>query len=286
MKTAGIIYNPDKARARDDVKRFKALIVRKKCKAVVIPSDAKQLPRLDFAITLGGDGTMLKAGRLLAPLGIPVLGVNMGSLGFLAETTPAEAPAVISDIISDNCMIEERMMLDVAIKSRQGRPRRVTREFALNDITIHSGLSGRVIDIRASINDEFLANYLGDGVIISTPTGSTAYSLAAMGPIVHPHLSLFVITPICPHTLTQRPLILSTNHVLSFTAEVKNSKEKPLVSVDGQLNYELNEGDAVTVSVSNNPLQLIINPKRKYFSILRTKLKWGERGEHASKSSD
>jgi NAD+ kinase len=282
MKTAGIIFNPDKKRARDEMKRLKALIARKKCKAVVIPSDMKRLPHLDFAITLGGDGTMLKASRLLAPLGIPVLGVNMGSLGFLAETTPEEAPAVISDILSDNYMIEERMMIEININSKAGK----TREFALNDITIHSGLSGRVININANINDEFLANYLGDGVIISTPTGSTAYSLAAMGPIVHPHLSLFIITPICPHTLTQRPLIVSTNHALSFVADVRNSKEKPLVSVDGQLNYPLGDGDTIAISASNNPLQLIINPKRKYFQILRAKLKWGERGENATKLTD
>jgi NAD+ kinase len=183
-------------------------------------------------------------------------------------------------------MIEERMMLAVTIKSRTGRKSITTREFALNDVTIHSGLSGRVINIKAGINDEFLANYLGDGVIISTPTGSTAYSLAAMGPIVHPHLSLFIITPICPHTLTQRPLIVSTNHVLSFTAEIKNSKEKPLISVDGQLNYTLNKDDSVELSTSNNPLQLIINPKRKYFQTLRAKLKWGERGDNASKLTD
>lgn len=274
MKTAGIIFNPEKRRAVDEMKKFRAVLQKKKCKAVVIPSDAKKLPPLDFALALGGDGTMLKASRLLAPAGVPVLGVNMGSLGFLAETTPEEAPKVISDIISENYTLEERMMLDISITSKGA----TTHELALNDCTIHSGMSGRVINIKANINEDFLADYLGDGVIISTPTGSTAYALAASGPIVHPHLSLFIITPICPHTLTQRPLIVSTHHRLTFWAGIKNRKEVPLVSVDGQLNYELAKGDKVVISASGNSLKLILNPKRKYFQVLRAKLKWGERG--------
>ena len=274
MKTAGIIFNPEKKRAVDEMKKFKGILQKKKCRAVVIPSDSKKLPPLDFALALGGDGTMLKASRLLAPAGVPVLGVNMGSLGFLAETTPEEAPRVIADIISENYTLEERMMLDIAITSKGG----TKHELALNDCTIHSGMSGRVINIKANINEDFLADYLGDGVIISTPTGSTAYSLAASGPIVHPHLSLFVITPICPHTLTQRPLILSTHHNLTFAAEFKNRTEVPLVSVDGQLNHSLAKGDKVVISASGDPLKLILNPKRKYFQVLRAKLKWGERG--------
>ncbi|MFH1368095.1 MAG: NAD(+)/NADH kinase [Elusimicrobiota bacterium] len=273
-KIVGIIYNPEKKRACKDAKELQGFLRRKKCDAELIPSNAKKISNFDFAVTLGGDGTMLKASRLVAPLGIPVLGINMGSLGFLAETTSSESKAVLADIIRDKFHIEERMMLDVMIKSRNKK----IQELALNDCIIHSGMNGRVITIRASINDEFLADYISDGLIISTPTGSTAYSLAASGPIVHPSLSLFVLTPICPHTLTQRPLIVSTNHILSFTVDIRKRQEIPVVSVDGQLNYALKSGDQIVVTASPRPLQLIVNPKRKYFQVLRAKLKWGERG--------
>lgn len=274
MKTVGLIYNPEKKRACAEMMELKSFLKRKKCKVEVIPSDANKIPCIDFAVTLGGDGTMLKASRLLAPGAIPVLGINMGSLGFLAETTAQEAKSVLIDIINNNYRVEERMMLDVMVQTKK----KTMREFALNDCIIHSGMNGRVISIRADINDEFLADYLSDGLIIATPTGSTAYSLAASGPIVHPHLSLYVLTPICPHTLTQRPLIISTSHILTLTVDIRKRQEIPIVSIDGQINYELKAGDKVIISASPNPLQLIINPKRKYFQVLREKLKWGERG--------
>lgn len=274
MKTVGIIFNPDKKRARDDVKDLSSFFRKKKCRPVAIPSNDKKIPEMDFAVTLGGDGTMLKASRLLAPAGIPVLGVNMGSLGFLAETTPEESKTVLSDIIDGKFRIEERMMLDIMLKTKSEK----IQEIALNDCIIHSGMNGRVINIRACINDEFLADYVSDGLIISTPTGSTAYSLAASGPIVHPQLALFVLTPICPHTLTQRPLIISTSHVLTFIVDIRKRQEVPVVSVDGQINYTLKSGDQIIVAASPRPLKLIVNPKRKYFQVLRAKLKWGERG--------
>jgi NAD+ kinase len=195
-------------------------------------------------------------------------------LGFLAETDPKEIFPFLEEVLRGNFRIEERMMLEVTVKSGKN----ATRELALNDCTIRSGNNGRVISITAKVNDEFLANYLGDGLIVATPTGSTAYSLAASGPIVHPHLSLFILTPICPHTLAQRPLIISTNHRLELSVIPKSLLEKPIISIDGQINLPIKKDDIISICCFNKPLKLIVNPKRKYFQVLRAKLKWGERG--------
>ena len=280
MKKAGIIFNPDKPRAFSELKKLKSWLSKRNCRVLAIPSSASKIPALDFAVTLGGDGTMLKASRILAPKGIPVLGVNLGSLGFLAETNPNEVLPLLSKILAGNMDIEERMMLDIKLKQKN----RAVSLSALNECIIHSGSNGRVITVSAKLDNDFLANYIGDGLIISTPTGSTAYSLAAFGPIVHPHLSLFILTPVCPHTLTQRPIIFSTRHTLSFKAVSQNVKEKPVLFIDGQQRFTLEHSDNVSISASPDPLRLIINPKRHYLRVLQAKLKWGERGDSISAS--
>jgi NAD+ kinase len=272
MKTIGIVYNREKQKARIELERLKQWLSAKDCEPVVISSSTKKLPPMDFAITLGGDGTMLNASRFLAPAGIPVLGVNLGSLGFLAETNPDELYPFLEHILADGFQTDERMMLTVTLKAGK---RTITRT-ALNDCIIHSGSNSRVIPLRVFINNEFLADYVGDGLIISTPTGSTAYALAASGPIVHPYLSLLVITPICPHTLAQRPMIVSIRYPL--TVQVEATRQKPVLSLDGQMNYALKAKDTITITASPTPLRLILNPNRKYFDVLRAKLKWGSRG--------
>ncbi|MHB9156319.1 MAG: NAD(+)/NADH kinase, partial [Endomicrobiales bacterium] len=274
MKTVGIIFNRDKLRARTDAEKLKAWLQEKGCRVVVVPASVKKPPRMDFVLCLGGDGTMLKASRLLAPARIPVLGINVGSLGFLAETDPEEAYLFIDNILRDGFQTEDRMMLSVTLRTRG---RKLTQA-ALNDCIVHSGNNGRVITVSMKVDNEFLADYIGDGLIVATPTGSTAYSLAASGPIVHPHLSVFILTPICPHTMTQRPMIVSTHHTLSFRVDSSMMQQKPILSLDGQTSYLLNPDDLVTITVSPSPLRLIINPRRKYLQVLRTKLKWGERG--------
>src|SRR3989339_131208 len=260
MKTVGIIYNPDKIRAKAEVSTLAKWLKSKKCRVEAIPSSASHAPFMDFAVILGGDGTMLKAGRLLSPKGIPLLGVNLGSLGFLADTNPSESRALISQVLSGLYETEERMMLSVVLKSKT----KTIRHLALNDAVILSGTTGRILNISANIGTEFLADYVGDGLIVSTPTGSTAYSLAADGPIVHPNLSLFVITPICPHTLAERPMIVSTRHPLSFQAATKDGKVKPVLSIDGQLRYSIAPQDWIFVSRADHSLRLIVNPKKRY----------------------
>jgi NAD+ kinase len=274
MKTVGIIFNSEKQRARAEMSSLKSWLEERKCKVLLLSASDKKPPRIDFALSLGGDGTMLKTARLLAPRGIPVLGINMGSLGFLAETDPRESYPFLEKVLSGDFKIEERMMLSVTLHSTT----RTIVQHALNDCIIHSGNNGRVIRISASIENDFIADYIGDGLIIASPTGSTAYSLAASGPIVHPHLSLFVLTPICPHTLTQRPLIISTRQPLTLVVYPRSPRQKPVLSLDGQLNYVVGPKDTITIAASPTPLRVIANPRQKYFRTLRTKLKWGERG--------
>jgi NAD+ kinase len=274
VKKIGIIFNSEKPRAKAETGKLKEWLKGQGCSVTVLPSSAKKVPPLDFALCLGGDGTMLKTSKLLAPRQIPVVGINLGSLGFLAETDPGEIYSFLKKVLAGQFRVEERMMLSITITSSQ----RTITETALNDCTIHSGNNGRVITISANVNSEFLADYVGDGLIVATPTGSTAYSLAASGPIVHPHLSVFVLTPICPHTLAQRPLILSTNHCLTLRVHVPNIAEKPILSLDGQTNYRISEKDTITIAEAPTPLKVIVNPKQKYFQVLRKKLKWGERG--------
>jgi NAD+ kinase len=274
MKKIGIIFNSEKQRARSEMASLRDWLHRQNCSLVVLSSSEKKIPRLDLALSLGGDGTMLKASRLLAPRGIPVLGINMGSLGFLAETDPRNAYPFLEKVLAGKYRIEERLMLTVSIQSDH----RSLDHLALNDCIIHSGNNGRVITISASINDDFLADYVGDGLIVATPTGSTAYSLAASGPIVHPHLSVFVLTPICPHTLAQRPLIISADHPLTLSVKLKSPRQKPILSIDGQMNYIVGPKDRITIAAADQPLRVIANPQQHYFQVLRTKLKWGERG--------
>lgn len=274
VKTVGIVFNPEKQKAVNEVESFKKWFSDRKCKVVLISSEDMKVPYVDFAISLGGDGTMLKASRIFSESDVPILGVNLGSLGFLAETNIDEAYEFLDQILSNRYKVEKRMMLSIKLYHKN----KVLKQTALNDITIHSGKSGRIISVVANVNGEFLATYPGDGLIVSTPTGSTAYSLAASGPIVHPGLSLLLLTPICPHTLTQRPLILSANHTLKLTVISKSSHPEPILSIDGQLNYALSNDDYIVLTKAKKQLNLIINPKRKYFEVLRTKLKWGERG--------
>ena len=274
MKKIGIIYNYQKKKAKMEMGLIKSWLSLKNCKAIEIPSSLKKLPNIDIALSLGGDGTMLRVSSLLAAAKVPVLGVNIGSLGFLAETNPEEVYSFIEKILSGKFEIEKRMMIKVKVDSKK-----TVRSYALNECMVHSGNSGRVITVSASVNGEFLADYIGDGLIVSTPTGSTAYSLAAQGPIVYPSLSVFVMTPICPHTLAQRPMIVpAKDTVIMLKVSSKNQKESPLVAIDGQADYFLKKGDIVSLSVSPDPLLLIVNPLRKYFEVLRKKLMWGERG--------
>lgn len=242
-----------------------------------MPDMRRRLPQADLAIAMGGDGTMLRAARLVAPHSIPLLGINTGGLGFLSATDISHLRGNMARILSGKFELEERCMLSVEVHSRGKRI--FGPNIALNDCVIRCGNQARAITLEASCSKLFVADYFGDGLIVSTPTGSTAYALAAGGPVVDPRLDSFLIVPICPHTLTQRPLIIPADDPVIVRLARRNPRERPLtlVSLDGQLGCWLPLDAEVRVSRYKKPFRLLVNPKRSYFEGLRGKLKWGER---------
>lgn len=237
-------------------------------------------PRLkttDMAVALGGDGTMLRAARVLAPHGVPLLGINYGHLGFLSGTDMPGFRRNIAKILRRRFIVEERWMVSVEI-SRRGR-RVFGPRLALNDCVIRSSEQARAVLLQAHTGARLVAEYFGDGLILATPTGSTAYALAASGPIVEPDLDVLLVAPICPHTLTQRPLVVSSDNVFSVRLAARHAGEVPhvRVSLDGQVGCVLRVGDEVRVTRYGRPFRLILDPRHSYFQVLRRKLRWGER---------
>jgi|CXWL01.1.fsa_nt_gi NAD+ kinase len=238
---------------------------------------ALSLRNADFAIALGGDGTMLAVAREVAPRGIPLLGVNIGTLGFLSGTETSALRRCLEEVLSGRFGVEERSMFSAEVL-RDGR-RVFGPDLALNEVVIRCGEQVRAVTLSTRSGERFVADYFGDGLIVATPTGSTAYSLAAMGPIVDPCLDVTLISPICPHTLTQRPLIVPAHLPLSIRLGRRRADEAPraLVSLDGRLGCELKIGDEVRVRRAETPLRLLMPPGRSFFEILRRKMKWGAR---------
>lgn len=226
----------------------------------------------DIILVFGGDGTFLGVARLACKHGTPILGINLGGLGFLTEVTVDEIHAVVERIISGDYEIENRKMLQASI--RRGEET-IDSYDVLNDVVINKGAVARVIDLSIYIDGSHVTTYKADGIILSTPTGSTAYNLSAGGPIVHPGLRVIIITPICPHTLTNRPLIVPSD----MKVEIKVSTHEPdtYLTLDGQIGIRLNSGDFVEVHKSESSVKLIKSPFRDFFTILKTKLMWGER---------
>lgn len=226
----------------------------------------------DFIVVLGGDGTLLSVSRNSVGREVPILGVNLGGLGFLTEVSVEEFKDVFDEILSGKIELSNRMMLQVKVV----RSKESVLEFnVLNDAVITKDALARIIDIETYVDDEYLTTYRADGVIFSTPTGSTGYCLSAGGPILYPSMKNIVIAPICPHTLTMRPLILPDDVVIKAT--LKSKDEKVILTLDGQVGFPLEYGDEVIIKKSPIVTKLIKSPKKGYFEILRTKLKWGER---------
>ena len=226
----------------------------------------------DLIIILGGDGTLLSASRHLKGRDVPILGVNLGGLGFLTETSVEELPSMLKNVIKEDFDVSKRIMLLVTVKRGQDH----VFEFSiLNDAVITKDALARIIDIETYVNDEYLTTYKGDGLIFSTPTGSTGYSLAAGGPLIYPSLTNIIVTPICPHMLTNRPIILPEG--VTARAVLSSKDEKVLLTIDGQIGFPLEYGDEVIVKKSPYSASLVKSSSKGYFEILRTKLKWGER---------
>lgn len=238
---------------------------------------ARSLRDADLAIALGGDGTMLHVAREVAPRGIPLLGVNIGTLGFLSAAEAGDLKRCVNSVLAGRFAVEERSMLSAEVL-RGGR-RVYGPDLALNEVVIRCGEQARAITLSTRSGERFVADYFGDGLIVATPTGSTAYSLAASGPIIDPSLDVTLVAPICPHALTQRPLIVPAHLPLTIRLGKRREGEAPrvLVSLDGRPGCDLKLGDEVRVRRAETPLRLLLPPGRSFFEVLRRKLKWGQR---------
>ncbi len=284
MKCAGIIAKHTAPQAESIVSELcrwleehgRGVVLDRETAALVGRPDSvvrSKLPDLcDFLIVIGGDGTLLSAARVVGTSGRPILGVNMGSLGFMTAITIDELYPALERIFRYEFEYEERMML-VAHVHRLGE--RVANYTVLNDVVVNKGALAKMIDIKVSVDETYLSTFKADGLIICTPTGSTGYSLAAQGPILYPTMKTILITPICPHTLTFRPLVVPDGAIVR--SELLSSETDVFLTLDGQVGFGLRRGDVIEVKRANAPLRFFQSPFRDYFTVLRTKLKWGER---------
>ncbi len=278
FSAALIFHNESKPEAVRALKNVRALLKARGVRSWVAAGrpSADAVRRADFAIALGGDGTMLRVAREVAPRGIPLLGVNLGTLGFLSGSEARDVRRRLDAVLAGRFAVEERSML-TAETFRGGR-RVFGPDLALNEVVIRCGDQARAVTLATRSGERFVADFFGDGLIVATPTGSTAYSLAASGPIVDPSLDVTLLAPICPHTLTQRPLIVPAHLPLTIRLARRRADEAPrvLVSLDGRPGCELKFGDEVRVRRAETPLRLLLPPGRSFFEVLRRKLKWGQ----------
>jgi NAD+ kinase len=281
----GLVAKPDAAQAQSVIlglldffgSRGITVVVEKETAALVPSSSAAvagkgELPgQVDLVIVLGGDGTLLSMARAVGDLGVPILGVNLGGLGFLTATTLAEMRPALETLLAGGMEIEERMMLHARLR-RGGQV--VGDYIALNDVVITKSAMSRIIDLSVSVGGRHAISYRADGLIISTPTGSTAYNLSAGGPILFPTMDAVVLTPIAPHTLSNRPIAVPGAQRIEVTLHVE---QDVMLTMDGQVGVPLRERDVVEVQKAAARIRLVRFPQKDFFSVLRTKLKWGER---------
>jgi NAD+ kinase len=283
----GIAVKPGLAAARDTLVELEAWLRNRGVDALWSAEAAKLFPsgsrtaldrnelarQSDLAVVLGGDGTLLATAKAIAESGhdIPILAVNFGSLGFLTEITRPELYQSLDAVLAGRSLFDQRMML-CAADSRTGES-----HMALNDVVFTRTALSRMIELSVSVGDQFVTNVKADGLIVATPTGSTAYNLAAGGPIVHPAMDALVLTPIAPHTLTNRPIVIPAEREVRVKSASSNAGDEVYVTIDGQTGFGLHEGDGLSITRAERPLRLVRSTTRSYFEVLRQKLKWNER---------
>ncbi len=276
INKVGIVVNPKKKDALKILRKLTKWLEVRKIKVIndlFIPRE--RIPSLvDLIIVLGGDGTLLSVAHFVKKRAVPILGVNLGGLGFLTEVTLTELDESLKEILKGNYRVCERAMLKTTVIS--GNKVR-GRYLALNDIVVAKGALSRIVALRLHIDGEFITSYMCDGLIVSTSTGSTAHSLSAGGPIVYPALDATVITPICPHTLSNRPLIIDNKSMIGISIAPGTEAREVALTIDGQVGLKLNPRDIVNVTKAPHKVSLIGSMDRSYFQILREKLGWGGR---------
>jgi len=285
IKKVGITSKPKKAEVREVVPsliqwfrdRQIGVFVDKET-AATLDGREKSLTRnempgqVDLIVVLGGDGTLLATARALNRKPVPLLAVNLGGLGFLTVITREELFATLELVLAGNLSAERRVQIEADIVRADEV---IASYLALNDAVLNKGAIARVLDFDVWVDSKFISTYKSDGLIVSTPTGSTAYSLAAGGPVITPSVAAFIVTPICAHTLTNRPIVLPDSATIEVA--VKSQRESVYLTVDGQVGIALRSDDTVRIKRAASHVELIQSPHKTYFEILRQKLKWGER---------
>ena len=284
MNTIGLIVKKNRPQAFEQVKRIVPLLQRER-KTILIENTvepfgdglrfcdrAEVVAGSELLLVFGGDGTLLSVAREPGVESVPVLAINLGGLGFLTETRVQELQGMLGRVCGGDYEVERRMMLDVRLAHAGGEEKFFR---VLNDAVINKSALARIIDIETLVDGDYLTTYKSDGLIVCTPTGSTGYFLSAGGPVISPDLELISLAPICPHTLSQRPIILNDASVITLI--LKTPEEDVHLTMDGQVGERLYAGDAVEVRKSATSLQLVTSPFRNYFEVLREKLRWGER---------
>jgi len=239
------------------------------CVIEVIPEEELR-QKVDLILVLGGDGTMIATARMLGDCEVPVIGVNYGGLGYLAEFRIDELFTALESILAGDYKLEQRVML--AVELRRG-DELVTKNRVLNDVVMNKSALARIIHIETYLNDQFVNSFRADGLIVSTPTGSTAYNLSAGGPIIFPTMNTVVITPICPFTLSNRPIVVPDDSVIEI--RLMTEKEDVALTLDGQVGFPIQARDRVIIRKSNTTFNLVQPKNRNYFDLLRDKLRWG-----------
>ena len=230
---------------------------------------------VELAIVLGGDGTILRAAELVRDGSAPILGINMGHVGFLAEIERDDMDDAVRRVIARDFQVEERMALQVRVKDAADSV--VFETWALNEATVEKASRERMLEVVIEVDERPLSTFGCDGVVVSTPTGSTAYNLSAGGPVIHPAMDAIVLTPIAPHTLTHRPIVIPASREIRIRPSSGNAGAEIYVTFDGQHGFPVHEGDDVSVTRAAKPIRLVRAASRNYFEVLRKKLKWGER---------
>lgn len=263
MKKICIIHNDNKESAKLILEDIKEYLRNKIIKVISV----KEIAKADFVVVIGGDGTLLRAFQKIKNKNTKIIAINAGTLGFITEIRKDLYKEILDDVLNDNFNIEERYFLTVKIGNK-------TYE-ALNEVYLtKDNIKRNIVSSEIYVENKFLSEFKGDGVILSTPTGSTAYSLSAGGPVVTPELRLFLITPIAPHNLNTRPLILSGD--LNICLNLSKPSEQAYITIDGNIHQKISRDDTIEIKYSTETLKLIIPKNRNYFEVLREKLKWGE----------
>jgi NAD+ kinase len=284
IRSVGVCLKPNQPHLAGMVKDLQAWLVERGIEVVLGPQAAtvtgssitvrsEVVEKVDLMIVLGGDGTLLAVARAIGSRPVPILGVNLGTLGFLAETSSDELFDALEEVLAGGYLVEARMRLEVEVE-RDGEC--IGQFLALNDAVLARTALSRMVDLDVRADGAAVATYHADGLIVSTPTGSSAYSLSAGGPLMLPGVEAIVITPICPHTLAQRPLVLPQNCNIEVQHHDPRDGDVQL-TVDGQVGTELSEGDLVRIRHSDHPTHLLVPPGRSRFDVMRAKLRWGER---------